>query len=177
MLEPALREKVSFAASAVLAVLSCALFASPASAASAQTTTSSASAAPRSIQIHLVNSAGLPGTEVRAFERAAVAQGKQLRRAWGTPVVRFAARGWRMTVFPQHDARLQGTGGFHAYAKQPYALVADRAYWTVIAFFLHRLKHARSIVFGHATTVDPSIGRQQTKLGWWMRHGREAPFE
>ena len=187
------------------------------------------------VQLSVVNSDGVPASQVRAFERSDTVQSRQLARYWGTPAVRFGARGARINILRPADRRLGGGGGFHAFRKgRPYAIVAARDYWTVIAShemvemlvnphanstldgyllevadpvrllayrlrgvwmadfvtrqwfdpnangpydFLRRLSRPHSITFGHAETVNARTGQTRTLLGWWMRHGREAPFE
>jgi hypothetical protein len=69
--------------------------------------------------ISVINQARVRARALAKVERAVSAQSMQLRAAWGTPCVQFAAGGWKLYV--------KGGGGEphgeHYYHGQPYALV------------------------------------------------------
>lgn len=69
--------------------------------------------------ITVINQARVPARALAKVERAVSAQSMQVRAAWGTPCVRFAAGGWKLY--------LKGGGGEphgeHDFYGQPYALV------------------------------------------------------
>jgi hypothetical protein len=114
--------------------------------------------APAPVQnLTVVNGAAVP---IARAETAVEAQSAQLRRRWGTPLVRFAPGGW--PVILQNDTgRIVAVGGIHTTtpAGTPEALIAVVAggNWTV-AFSHEVLEMLVDPYGGRVEVCDPVEG-------------------
>lgn len=90
------------------------------------------------IAIHLVNTAGVPPAQLRRVESALVTQANtDLRSAWHTPKIKFAATGkWTLTLvagraWPSSDA---ADAGWHENNGNPASFVnSSTREWSVVA--------------------------------------------
>jgi hypothetical protein len=109
--------------------------------------------------ITIANDAHVPTKMLTRIERAVVIQSRQVRRWWHTPVIRFGAHGWLLSIAPPQTL-VETTGGtvdqgWHsaAYAMVEYNGSAD----------------ALSITMSHElieTLVNPT---DEVTLGGWLR--------